>query len=1194
VQLKAFSLVNVVVILALTLGLAGTFTAPVYAQPESNPAPVQTYYVTLPENDALTVLKAINSAAVSPISTYFSIAVATDNTLVYYDQWENGYDSDIANPTNLYSTSNLGGTQIWGNGLAADGCAPNKSGAPVACSDANDVLNAGDVIVPHSVIPVPRDSNNIFFDARDKVGASASIAMARATWAAGSNTLNAFAHEMYSTNEWGTAYEAPVGTNTSNAGSMFEYSGLTIMASQNNTTVQVDADANGSFETTVTLNEGQATLVAPTRQGARVQSDKPVQVTLVTGDIGSAYASRDMSLLPVSAFGSSAWSPVGVDSSSSGPTRLFLYNPSDSNSIHITCEVRGFDNFRDQFSSTNWNNSDGSIDWTGSSWIRENDSGNKIFITSGGVLRFDTGAVAAASIKRVANLSGRSIATLSFTLDRSGGGGGSSGDLKVQISSDGGSNWTDLETFTSNPDGATQRYDISAYIASNTTVRFITVGALTGSRQWNIDNVDIRVDGPLVSTTQPAGPNSVATVDLADYQAARCFASDANGAPTSDKIFGIATVDTAGLTWDWSFTMYPDEFLTTDALVGLGLGRDPTSNTNPNENGNPVWVTPACTIGSTFVYVDWDNNGTPDLVDLNGDGDTNDIVDGISESTTNNGISVNRLQSVRLFRPSPANLPYAQTGARIWSRTASGVGSGGTPGCSLALAWGQDPHVATGGAPGLDVGTSVPPLRLVESSKSLSLKTDADGDGLLSPGDTATYLITVHNAGPTLVSGVHVYDTVPANTTYVANSTEKNLGPGWTAIPDGVAPNTFPLEPAPGVALGNLDPVGTQGGVDTFYVRFDVVLGVGDYDQINNCSLASTAAGNLERCAISRVATMDWGDLPDSYGTTAAANGPRHSPSNLRLGAWFDRELQGQPSSGANGDDVAETTLPHDNDEDGVLFLQGSYGANEIGLKVTVTDTANANTPACLNAWMDFTDGTTLGEDGDFNDVYQSYPEYVIQNSKLLPGEHFPVISLPTGLLSDQPASFYFRFRLSPTDANGNCSATIAPTGFVSGGEVEDYRFSFEPTSGPLAVTLAGFEAQGQGDRIVVSWETVSELDNAGFNLYRTGSFAEQPGQDDLLTYVPSQAPGSTQGAAYRYEDLAVQPGESWVYWLEDVSLSGVTTLHGPVSAAASAPTAVTLSGLQAGPVASAAPAALPLAGALLALLAAAALRRRA
>jgi predicted extracellular nuclease len=120
----------------------------------------------------------------------------------------------------------------------------------------------------------------------------------------------------------------------------------------------------------------------------------------------------------------------------------------------------------------------------------------------------------------------------------------------------------------------------------------------------------------------------------------------------------------------------------------------------------------------------------------------------------------------------------------------------------------------------------------------------------------------------------------------------------------------------------------------------------------------------------------------------------------------------------------------------------------------------------------------------------------------------------------------------------------------------------------PLAVTLAGFEAQGLGDRIVVSWETVSEIDNAGFNLYRTGAFAEQPEQDDLLAYLPSQGPGSTQGFAYRYEDLTVQPGESWWYWLEDVSLSGVTTLHGPVSATASAPTAVRLSSVSATPAA--------------------------
>lgn len=52
-----------------------------------------------------------------------------NGTIVYYDQWENGYDSDIANPLNLYSGSNTGGTQIWGDGIASNGCVPNKTGS---------------------------------------------------------------------------------------------------------------------------------------------------------------------------------------------------------------------------------------------------------------------------------------------------------------------------------------------------------------------------------------------------------------------------------------------------------------------------------------------------------------------------------------------------------------------------------------------------------------------------------------------------------------------------------------------------------------------------------------------------------------------------------------------------------------------------------------------------------------------------------------------------------------------------------------------------------------------------------------------------------------------------------------------------------------------------------------------------------
>lgn len=64
----------------------------------------------------------------------------------------------------------------------------------------------------------------------------------------------------------------------------------------------------------------------------------------------------------------------------------------------------------------------------------------------------------------------------------------------------------------------------------------------------------------------------------------------------------------------------------------------------------------------------------------------------------------------------------------------------------------------------------------------------------------------------------------------------------------------------------------------------------------------------------------------------------------------------------------------------------------------------------------------------------------------------------------------------------------------------------------PLAVTLAGFDAQAQAGQVLVSWETVSEYDNAGFNLYRGDSAA---GPQVLLAAIPSQGPGASQGFAY-------------------------------------------------------------------------------
>ncbi|MGB9300185.1 MAG: hypothetical protein WCD51_06280, partial [Anaerolineae bacterium] len=509
---------------------------------------------------------------------------------------------------------------------------------------------------------------------------------------------------------------------------------------------------------------------------------------------------------------------------------------------------------------------------------------------------------------------------------------------------------------------------------------------------------------------------------------------------------------------------------------------------------------------------------------------------------SNNGLLVYRLQSVRLFEPGLDEEEFDQSGARIWSRTASGACYGGTAGCRLSVAWGQDPPNATSDAPGLDVGTSVPPMRLTEGTKDLALKTDADGDGLLSPGDTATYNMTIHNSMLATVANVYIYDLVPANTTYVAGSTQKDVGSGWTSIPDDGSGDGFPLDVTGGVLLGDL-PSGA-----TFYVRFDVTLNaVANYDELLNCDTAF-AAGTFTRCAATFVASYDWGDLPDTYGTARATDGPRHSPSGLRLGSAFDHELQGQPSTGAVGDDTAFSA-----DEDGVT-LAGTTAEWWEGIgKFSVTVTGG---PGCLNAWMDFTNDTGSGAgttyaDGNFtktggDDTYSTYSEYIIQNILVSTGTSIVQATVPPALNAQTTNPYYFRFRLSPP-VGGVCTPAIAPSGLVAGGEVEDYEFKLENVA--TAVQLLLFEATGREQFIELGWETASETDNLGFNLYRATS-VDGSSTKINAELIPTQVPpGSPFGAVYNYEDATVEPGQVYYYWLEVVDIYGESELYGPVEA---------------------------------------------
>ena len=100
-------------------------------------------------------------------------------------------------------------------------------------------------------------------------------------------------------------------------------------------------------------------------------------------------------------------------------------------------------------------------------------------------------------------------------------------------------------------------------------------------------------------------------------------------------------------------------------------------------------------------------------------------------------------------------------------------------------------------------------------------------------------------------------------------------------------------------------------------------------------------------------------------------------------------------------------------------------------------------------------------------------------------------------------------------------------------------------------VELLWFEATGQVGYIELGWETASEVDNAGFDLYRAEQ-ADGPRTQVNAELIPSLVPpGSPFGAVYEYVDGDVNPGTIYYYWLETVGLAGESRQYGPVLAQA-------------------------------------------
>lgn len=98
------------------------------------------------------------------------------------------------------------------------------------------------------------------------------------------------------------------------------------------------------------------------------------------------------------------------------------------------------------------------------------------------------------------------------------------------------------------------------------------------------------------------------------------------------------------------------------------------------------------------------------------------------------------------------------------------------------------------------------------------------------------------------------------------------------------------------------------------------------------------------------------------------------------------------------------------------------------------------------------------------------------------------------------------------------------------------------------SVSLRSLEAIAYNNAVDIRWETNTERNHLGFNIYRAFEDGSQYQQinEDLIRNINNA--GQARGT-YRFIDHDVTNGDTYIYYIEDVEISGKKTLHGPVEA---------------------------------------------
>ncbi len=250
-----------------------------------------------------------NMSQQSGMHAVISVVANLDDTVVYYDHWENGYGF---NPQSASSTA-----------------------------DAVYYLSQGQVqIFESSRIPVFSRGTGIYWDGMDRIyTAGGPATVTRMSWPQSVGTRYADACEVYPLKVFKNEWTMPIGENLAAAPTSYDdftQTYVMVQSTMDGNRVEINDPWTAGTEVSVTLNKGRVTQLMNANSGTFVAASAPVQVQMLVGDNwapNQAWESRWYTAVPDQLWDKEYYCPVGgfrkvdtYDDTYQIATNIFVHN----------------------------------------------------------------------------------------------------------------------------------------------------------------------------------------------------------------------------------------------------------------------------------------------------------------------------------------------------------------------------------------------------------------------------------------------------------------------------------------------------------------------------------------------------------------------------------------------------------------------------------------------------------------------------------------------------------------------------------------------------------------------------------------------------------------------------------------------------------------------------------------------------